>query len=107
MRSMSVRSMSVSSTIGADSSAPCQSSPKSTTRRTGTTNVTKFISGQIDPFKEPQNESGRKAVPHCRSTRRLVLLDPVTAQPVTRHAYPRMEDTNEYFLTCGFLMVVC
>ncbi len=60
MRSMSVRWMSVSSTLGANSTAPCQSSRKSTTRRTGTINVTKFISGQIDPSGEPQKESADK-----------------------------------------------
>jgi predicted RecB family nuclease len=54
----------------------------------GTINATKFISGEIDRCKEPQNESARNVVPRCRSTRRLLLLAPVTAQPVTRHAYP-------------------
>src|SRR6516162_8896154 len=107
MQSMSVLSMLVSSTIGEDSLAPCQSSLKSTTRRTGTINVTEFISGQIDPSEEPQNESAPKAVPLCRSTRRLVLLYSVTVQHVTRYACSRIEGTSEYFSTCGFLMAVC
>ena len=52
MRSMSVRWMSVSSTPGANSTAPCRSLRRSTTRRTGTINATKYIFGQIRPSGE-------------------------------------------------------
>src|SRR5215472_14515315 len=86
-QSMSVLWRSVSSKPGANSTARCQRSPKSTRRRIGTINVTEYMSGQTHTSGEPQEENVGTAVVLSVSTRRLFRLAPVNAQHVIQHVY--------------------
>jgi RNase H-like protein len=65
----------------------CQHSPKSTTRRTGTINVTEFIFGQTLPSEELRKGRVRASAGLFVSIRRLVHLVPVNALCAIQNRY--------------------
>jgi hypothetical protein len=103
---MSVPWRSVSSKPGVNSIARCQRSPKSTTQRIGTINVTEYIFAQTHTSGEPQKENVGTATVLSMSTRRLFRLAPVNAQHVIQNVYPLMVGITDSYLTFGFLTVV-